>query len=594
MVDADTSPQPEASASVIGDGPLARALRQQLAAGLSDTVAQPLVVIDLDDDIATLTALDAHIRQRDAAAATTIVRFEDKALRRAVQERAEADAAAEGLILIAAADLEAERFTARTRLYEMAHWRDQARVHVAIVGFGVSAQAFLDALAMAAIAGTLGRPLFHLIVEDVAAARVWLDREMPEIGASAEIHCLQAVAEHVTAPGKHPLAIAEQIAPLTAIFILAESAATTIATCVDVKTLQDRHGLTTAAVFVGGPARRIACDRVMPHRNGHDYGSLVAAIEEIDVIEDLLGYLRERRDRSARRLHEAYVAEFGAAVVSSTWERLAETYRRTNRRAAAHLPQKLWSIGLDAGDRFADDPGAIEPETMENVVRPAIQSTIEEATIRQLARLEHERWCMDRRLDGWRYGHRRDDLGRFHPSLVSFDDPRLSAVEVSKDVSQVRFVLRSLVHEEAGGAAAGFVAGIVSANADLTSGIPDVALRQLLALQPWRFVTLVSPLMTEAEVAGVTELIDALATAGRRFRLIVPTFGRDHSLSAATDHAGQAALARLLDASTSWQAPIGVTSVHADPDWLDPSAVSPVYPVLARYLTQRCHAISVV
>jgi hypothetical protein len=594
MVGADSTPTPEASATVIGDGPLARAMRGQLHAHPSRPMIETFRVIDLDDDVATLTALDAHFPPRDGTAGTIVARVEDKALRRAVQERAEADGTAEGLILIAAADLEAERFTARTRLYEMAHWRGQACVHVAIFGFGASGQAFLDALAMAGIAGTLGRPLFHIIVDDATAARDWIDREMPEIGASADIIVLEAVAGSAPAPADHPLAIAERVAPLTAILVLAESAAATIANCLTVSTLQDRHALATAAVFIGGPARRIAYERVMPRRSGRDLGWMIGPIDEIDAIEDLMGYLSERRDRSARRLHEAYVAEFGAAAISRTWEGLAETYRRTNRRAAAHLPQKLWSIGLDVGDGAALDPGGIDPATMENVVRPAIESTIEEATIRQLARLEHERWCTDRRLDGWRYGHRRDDLGRLHPSLVSFDDPRLSAAEISKDVSQVRFLLKSLVREEVGGAAAGFVAGVVSANAETSSGIMHAALAHVLIEQPRRFATLVSPLMTLAEVEGVTALIEAMTASGQRFRLIVPTFGRDHSQYAAPDVVGRPALAMLLNAATCWRAPIGAIAVLDDPDWLDPTAAMPIYPLLARYLAERCHAISVV
>lgn len=53
------------------------------------------------------------------------------------------------------------------------------------------------------------------------------------------------------------------------------------------------------------------------------------------------------------------------------------------------------------------------------------------AAKKELCRLEHERWCRFHYLHNWRYGPKRDDAARLHPSLVPFND--LSEAEQEKD-----------------------------------------------------------------------------------------------------------------------------------------------------------------
>jgi hypothetical protein len=44
------------------------------------------------------------------------------------------------------------------------------------------------------------------------------------------------------------------------------------------------------------------------------------------------------------------------------------------------------------------------------------------AVLERLARNAHEAWARERLADGWRWGPRRDELAKLHPSLVPYED----------------------------------------------------------------------------------------------------------------------------------------------------------------------------
>jgi hypothetical protein len=66
----------------------------------------------------------------------------------------------------------------------------------------------------------------------------------------------------------------------------------------------------------------------------------------------------------------------------------------------------------------------------------------DKAGLENLARIEHERWMIDRKLDGWSYGRERDNTRRLHPLLVRWEELKKSPEQVSKDVNIVLETLR--------------------------------------------------------------------------------------------------------------------------------------------------------
>lgn len=600
MIAADTPRRADGSATepvtVMGDGPLARAVRSQRGRqgpGGEGVGAPRLLLIDHGDDARTIAALRSVLADvaQGSAPPMIIAQVAERRLRRAVQSRVEQAGVKPRPSLVDASSLIAEHFVSTERLFEIAYWRDQPRLHVVLVGFDHLGQSFLDELVATGIAGELQRPLIRIVTPDEAGARAFLQREMPEIDKSAEIMISACALADLGDPNRSPLVEAEGILALTAILLLLDDETDTLLASSAVVDLQDRHGSGNAALFVGGPASDEACALATPMRSPRNLGRKISRIDDLGTIDSLLDYILSGRDALAKQFHEAYLREYAGKTGAGTpWDTLSETYRRANRRAAWHLAQKLWTLGLS----IPDDPsllGTVDPVTYDNVIKPLAASTAEDDTMRRLARLEHERWCADRRLDGWEHGEVRDDTRRRHPSLVSFDDPRLRADEIAKDIGQIRFLLGSVVRPAENGAATRFVAGVVSAPAGAQPGISVEALRERLAHEPARFATILSPLITERELAATLALVEALDAQARDFCLIIPEWYPDNKTVRADAAARAPGLLALLARPQTRIAPIGPAGFFKDDVWEDASGTNAAREALARYVMRRSHAL---
>lgn len=103
-------------------------------------------------------------------------------------------------------------------------------------------------------------------------------------------------------------------------------------------------------------------------------------------------------------------------------------YLESNRRQANFIWTKLSLVGCDIGPVLDWDATTTFKFTQEEV--------------ETLARLEHERWMKEKQESGWRYGEKRDDTKKLHPSLVAYD--KLSELEKEKDrdtINQIPAVL---------------------------------------------------------------------------------------------------------------------------------------------------------
>ncbi|WP_296815850.1 RyR domain-containing protein [Brevundimonas sp.] len=115
-------------------------------------------------------------------------------------------------------------------------------------------------------------------------------------------------------------------------------------------------------------------------------------------------------DRLAQQLHKAYEArgQEGYILVGSgdsgvKWSILPESMWAANRAAAGHVAVKVAD---------ADAAGADPRE--------------DRALLDRMAEVEHERWCAERLLNGWRPGPARDNARKLHPDLKGWsalDEP---------------------------------------------------------------------------------------------------------------------------------------------------------------------------
>ena len=580
----ELDPAGDGRVALCGSGPLVQAVKAQ---GLEPPASLgPVLVVDDGDDAATLRRLEGLIAASSKLPVTLVVNIADRALMRAVEARLFDEGISPRPVIVSAADLMAEQALAQARLFETAQARNQPQLHVAMLGFGALGRAFLDELVLNGMADGLQAPAIDIITADVARAEAILRRDMPEIGASAAISVQALHIEELGDPKLSPVVVSETKAPLTAIFVLFDDENLTLRAVAEICALQNLHGLAHAALFVGGAGASQAVKLVAAKRGTRNFAMGIHEIASLDAIDDLLTTILVKRDAVARRIHDAYQAQYaGQTQASTSWEKLPETYRRANRRAASHLVQKLSALALD----LRGDPATVSPNAYERVIAPLAKSSVEDQTMRNLARLEHDRWCADRRLDGWRHGDIRDDGRRLHPSLVPFDDPRLSADEIGKDVAQMRFLLGSVVQAQARGATACFHVGIVERAAQ--PGLDVKAVQARFAAEPDRTVILISPLLNDAELKAASMLLLDLKAAQRTARLIIPEWFAGNATLRDQTVARSGKLAALLADERVFIAPIGPQQFSASEDWAEVEVTEGQRRSLISYVTQRADVL---
>lgn len=115
----------------------------------------------------------------------------------------------------------------------------------------------------------------------------------------------------------------------------------------------------------------------------------------------------------ARTIHEDYLRQQNQAEPRDNaslqfWEKLPEHLKESNRSQAAHIGLKLKAIKC-----------GIAP--MRDWAAPLFEFTPDE--FERLARMEHERWCAERRREGWKFARGlKDIIGKTTPHLVSWEE----------------------------------------------------------------------------------------------------------------------------------------------------------------------------
>lgn len=124
--------------------------------------------------------------------------------------------------------------------------------------------------------------------------------------------------------------------------------------------------------------------------------------------------LHGTRELLARAIHEDYLQHQRASKLTPEtnpailpWEQLPEHMKESNRSHAAHIGVKLHA--LQCGMTPARDWAL-----------PEFQFTPQE--IEKLAVIEHDRWCAERRREGWRFAQKQKDLiKKTTPYLVGWE-----------------------------------------------------------------------------------------------------------------------------------------------------------------------------
>jgi hypothetical protein len=292
----------------------------------------------------------------------------------------------------------------------------QPRIHALIVGFGTVGQAILQDLVMNCRTTYLELP--RIVVIDPAAKAIEgvLKVEAPELDRCAECVFIDGeIGREAVRPD--PADIAAALAaggPLTTAYVSLGDDAAALSTAAILQSLLRGAGVARPPIFVR--LREAGVLSLSPD----DRGDSLRALTPFGDIQAVLAgseFLAAEPDDAARALHDAYRTSLPPERLndpaSRAWESLDETYRQANRRAAAHIPALLASAGIEL------DPKAVG---LARADRPLFTDADQ---LEKLAELEHERWCAERRMDGWRacaLGEKQDKLRRLHPDLRSYGE----------------------------------------------------------------------------------------------------------------------------------------------------------------------------
>jgi len=161
--------------------------------------------------------------------------------------------------------------------------------------------------------------------------------------------------------------------------------------------------------------------------------SLLDVEERFKIIDGCpLTWERLLIERLAAQIHQDYYnqrklqGQQTPTVVK--WSDLSENKKKSNLDAAVDIPVKLGLIGHGIRTLKENEP------------YPALDISDEEMEL--LAEEEHERWCREQIIQGWRYGKDRIDSEKIHNNLVQWNC--LTADDKKKDLEAIYAIPRIL------------------------------------------------------------------------------------------------------------------------------------------------------
>ncbi len=108
---------------------------------------------------------------------------------------------------------------------------------------------------------------------------------------------------------------------------------------------------------------------------------------------------KNKRTSVAREFHKVYQES-----TKQSWKDLREEFKESNCQAADHIMEKLYAMGYEAV----------------KVKGRAKVNKFSEKEIEIMAEMEHGRWNVERLMDGWRWGEKKDVDKKINPSLVGW------------------------------------------------------------------------------------------------------------------------------------------------------------------------------
>lgn len=340
----------------------------------------------------------------------------------------------------------------KARWDDLALLLNQERVHVVIAGCGWQGEALLEETLQLCLRAHLKPPLVTVLDLDAEAVRKRIQRRTPALltgsfGVNEFItpRFLNVDLTQVDFANFDLRESPEQPAvPVTAWVISTENDNLNIRTGLHLHTAIQTRLLDGAPIHI----------RV---RSGHGVNSHSIGADEI-TMSSIFGSLEDGfnntsaldvdPDAYSKIIHMGYLnAEaispgIGDGVNHNrkteaeslmNWRNISASKKISNRRAYRHAPMKLADLGFDwrrINDNtlpriITEDRKALHAahEMLRDEkflpVNPGRDKTL--SAFYSTMKCEHDRWCIDRVLDGWTYNQDRDECRMHHPNLVTWE-----------------------------------------------------------------------------------------------------------------------------------------------------------------------------
>lgn len=363
----------------------------------------------------------------------------------------------------------ARRLVLRARLDRTATLLGQERVHLVIAGGGWQGEALLDEVLMLCVRSGLKPPLVTVLDANAGGVRARIARRSPALFQSdlvpgwqppRFIQCDLETVDFTTldlSPGL------SRSCPVTAWAICSGDDDLNLRTALVIQTAMHRRQLPGAAIY----ARIWEGHAGDTHRLGEDSLTQTNVFGGLsDALDQTLALDRDP-DAISKELHAAYLKTEAATdsiayktldlgrdateQAVANWDSLSPSKKTSNRRAHRHGAVKLEELGYDWHSglqerlpEFTSDLTELWDDAEAALASDKSQFLHADGPAQQLflaaMKSEHDRWIIDRAIDGWRYGRDRDEGRRIHPDMTVWD--KLKAGTRAYDGLLLRGLLR--------------------------------------------------------------------------------------------------------------------------------------------------------
>lgn len=320
------------------------------------------------------------------------------------------------LTVISEAALAARAIIARHPLFIEKDGKARDSLHVLIAGFGALGEAVAIETIMTSVVNPTKLPMITILDPRADERESGFVSRHGDLSDLIDIKFINCRADALSKAAMGSLKKRSRTYPINGVYVCPGEAHTPLIPALALREIGEREGLFDCPFFV-----RARDGAGLPESRALDETAirpLMPFAGWSDIIETSC-VLEEDPEWRARSFHNQHRNKSSASASNQAWEHLAENYRVSNRRSVAHVPAKLVASGFNIRTWAQNRP--LSPNAIPKLASGE-KLYRDEADLSKLAELEHIRWSLDRRLEGWRPGKKTDRAQRIHADLRPYNE----------------------------------------------------------------------------------------------------------------------------------------------------------------------------